>query len=383
MDFALLVRNALRNRRRSLLTVLSVTVSICLLGVMFSMYRAFFLRPADEYQALRLITINRVSIMNVMPMFYKDRIRAVEGVLEVTPIQWFGGTYKDHRDVRNMFARFSVEADKLFTIYPEYEIPAEQREAFLRDRQGCIIGRPLAERLGLRVGDRVQIKGDIYPVDLDLIIRGVYDSRRDNENLFFHNTYLEESAPDYKNFAMTFALRVKQGYQVQQVSRSIDALFRNSQAETKTDTERAFEASFLSYLGNVKAFIFAVGGALTFAILLVLANTMAMSARERVREMGVLRTLGYTRRSLFTSMVGEAALLALAGGCLGLFGAEGVCALLRSLPTVFVDLKPVHVTGGVALLCLAAAVFLGAASSAGPALLASRKPITEALRHVD
>lgn len=383
MDIALLVRNALRNRRRSLLTVGSVTVSICLLGVMFSMYRAFFLRPADASQALRMVTINRVSIMATLPIFYKERIRAVEGVAVVSPLQWFGGTYKDNRDVRNMFARYSIEADKLFALYPEYEIAEEEKAAFLRDRQACVIGRPLADRLGIRVGDRVRIKGDIYPVDLDLLVRGIYDCRRDNENLFFHSTYLEESAPKYKEFAMMFVLRVKDGYAVRDVARRIDELFRNSQAETKTDTERAFEASFLSYLGNVKAFIFAVGGALTFAILLVLANTMAMSARERVKEIGVLRTLGFTRAALFANMVGEAAFLALLGGALGLLAAEGVCAILRSLPTVFVDLKPVAVTGGVAAGCLAVAVLLGAASSAGPAWLASRKPITEALRYVD
>jgi putative ABC transport system permease protein len=233
------------------------------------------------------------------------------------------------------------------------------------------------------VNDRVEIQGDIYPVDLQLTVRGIYDCRRDNENLLFHSAYLEESAPKYKEFAMMFVLRVKQGFEPGEVAGRIDEQFRNSQAETRTDTERAFEASFLGYLGNVKAFIFAVGGALTFAILLVLANTMAMAARERVKETGVLRTLGFTQQALFGAMVGEAAVLALAGGLLGLLGAEGICALLRSLPTVFVDLKPVRVTGGVALACLAAAAFLGAASSAGPAWLASRKPIIEALRQVD
>lgn len=384
MDFALLLKNALRNRRRSLLTILSVMVSICLLGVMFSLYRAFFLRPADESQALRMITVHRVSIMSTMPMFYKHRIAAVEGVEAVSPLQWFGGTYKDNRDVQNMFARFSIEADKLFQLYPEFEAPEDEKQAFLRDRRGCVIGGPLARRLGLKLGDRVQIQGDIYPVDLDLVVRAIYENRRDNENLFFHSTYLEEAAPPYyKEFAMMFVLRVRPGYSVQEVANRIDAQFRNSQAETKTDTERAFELSFLSYLGNVKAFIFAVGGALTFAILLVLANTMAMSARERVREIGVLRTLGFTRLRLFVNMVGEAAALALAGGVLGVLCAEAVCAMLRSLPAVFVDLKPVHVNGPIASLCLVAAILLGAASSAGPAWFASGRPITESLRQVD
>jgi putative ABC transport system permease protein len=350
---------------------------------MFSLYRSFFLRPADESQARRLVTVHRVSIMNTLPIFYRERIRSVEGVEEVTVMQWFGGTYKDPRDVRNMFARFAVDPERLLRIYPEYELSEEEKTAFLGDPRACIVGRPLAERLGLRTGDHVQIQGDIYPVNLDLIVRGIYDCRRDNENLFFHNRYLEESAPLYKNFAMFFALSVRPGYEPAEVAARIDATFLNSQAETRTDTERAFEMSFLSYLGNVKMFIAAVGGALTFAVLLVMANTMAMSARERVRETGVLRTLGFTQGAVFRGMVAEAVLLALGGGALGLLLAEGVCAVLRGLPSVFVDLKTVVVTPGVVLACLAVALLLGAASSAGPAWLATRLPITTSLRQVD
>jgi putative ABC transport system permease protein len=382
-DLPLLLRNAVRNRRRSLLTVLSVAVSICLLGVMLSLYHSFFLRPPDEGQSLRLVTINRVSIMTVLPISYGDKIRRISGVTETTSLQWFGGTYKDNRDVRNMFARFSVDPKKLFVIYPEYSVPEDQKQAFLADRRGCIVGRPLAERLGLKLGDHVLIEGDIYPVNLDLIVKAIYDSLRDNENLFFHSAYLEESAPDYRDFAMLFVSRAEDGTDLRQLANVIDATFRNSMAETRTDTERAFEVSFLSYLGNVKMFIFAVAIALTFTILLVLANSMAMSARERVREMGVMRTLGFTPGSLFVLLVGEAVVLALAGGLCGVLLAEAICAGLRAMPSIFVDLKPVRVTPLLACLCLAVAAAIGAISSSIPAWGTSRKPITEALRFVD
>jgi putative ABC transport system permease protein len=319
----------------------------------------------------------------VLPIAYRERIRNVPGVKEVMAMQWYGGTYKDNRDVRNMFARFSVEPDKLFTIYPEYQMPEDQKEAFRKDRRSCIVGRPVAERLGLKIGDRVYVQGDIFPVDLDLTIRGIYDARRDNENLMFHHDYLAEGAPAYKNIVMLFAVRVDKAENVRAVIDGIDQQFRNSTAETKTDTERAFEISFLSYLGDVKSFLFAVAGSLTFMILLVAANTMAMSARERVREIGVLRTLGFTPGEIFGLLIGEAAFLGVAGGLLGVGLAELICAGLRTLPTVFVDLRMLGMTAALALLCTGTAVMIAAMSCAIPAWGASRRGITEALRFVD
>jgi putative ABC transport system permease protein len=379
----LMARNILRNRRRSLLTVLSIAISICLLGVMLSLYRSFFLEPPAELQSLRLITVNRVSITNVLPISYRERIRQVPGVEEVTVMQWYGGTYKDNRDIANIFARFAIEPAKLFRIFPEFRVDPEQKKAFLADRRGCLVGRPLAERLGLKVGDRVHVQGDLYPVDLDLIVRGIYSSPRDSQNLYFDNAYLEEGAPNFKNFAMLYVLRVRPGHDLQAVARAIDEQFRNSLAETKTDTERAFEAGFLSYLGNVKLFIAALGGALTFTILLVAANTMAMSARERVREVAILRTLGYSRGALFGLLAGEGVGLALCGGALGTLLARMICLWLKTLPSLMVNLGGAQVTAGVAAACLGASAAIGLASSAVPAWGAARRPITQALRFVD
>jgi putative ABC transport system permease protein len=378
-----IVKNALRNKRRSLLTVLSISISIGLLGTMFSLYWSFFLREATDDQALRLITIDRVSITNVMPISYRERIRSTPGVREVMVMQWFGGVYKDGRDMRNMFARFSIEPRKLFTIFPEYQMSEEQKEAFIRDRRGCIIGRPLADRLNLKVGDRIFIKGDVFPMDLDLVLRGIYDSRRNVEDLYFQHDYILEGYPVFKNFASMFIVLATDQKRLGEVARDIDNSFRNWPNETKTDTERAFEVGFLSYIGDVKMFLLAVSMALAFTILLVNANTVAMSVRERTREIGVLKTLGYTDGGVLGLLLSESVALSLIGGAMGLLLTALVVSYLHTLPTMLVDLKPVALTPEIAAACLAIAAMVGLASCFFPALRAARRPITEALRVVD
>ncbi len=334
-------------------------------------------------QALRLITIDRVSITNIMPISYRDRIRSVPGVREVMVMQWFGGVYKDSRDMRNMFARFSIEPSKLFTIFSEYKMPDDQKQAFLRDRRGCIIGKPLADRLNLKVGDRIYVKGDIFPMDLDLILRGIYDSDRKVEDLYFQHDYILEGYPVFKNFASMFIVLADDQTRLAEVSRAIDDSFRNWPSETKTDTERAFEVGFLSYIGDVKMFILAISMALAFTILLVNANTVAMTVRERTREIGVLRTLGYSEGGVLALILSESIVLALIGGITGLVMAAFVMSYLRTLPSMLVDLKPLALTPTVVTACLCIAGFVGAASCFFPARQAARRPITEALRVVD
>lgn len=379
----LILKNALRNRRRSILTVLSIAVSICLLATMFALYYSFFLRDATADQALRLITINRVSITNVIPISYRERIRSVHGVREVMVMQWFGGVYKDSRDMRNMFARFSIEPRKLFTMFPEYHMPEDQKQAFFRDRQGCIVGRPLAERLNLKLGDRIFIKGDVFPMDLDLVLRGIYTSDRDVEDLYFHHDYILEGYPVFKNFASMFIVLAENQSQLAELASRIDETFRNSPSETKTDTERAFEVGFLSYIGDVKMFLLAVSLALAFTILLVNANTVAMTVRERTREIGVLKTLGYSRGGVLGLLVSEAMLLSLLGGVAGLALAAIVVSYLRTFPAMLVDLKPVKLTPLIVAACLGISALVGLASCYLPARKAAGRPITEALRVVD
>ncbi|MBK5291543.1 MAG: ABC transporter permease [Acidobacteriia bacterium] len=380
----LIFKNSVRNKRRSILTILSISVSLCLLGMLMALYHAFFLTEATADQAMRLLVRNRVSLANPIPVSYQQRIAAVPGVQELMVFQWFGGTYKDARDPANFFGRFAVEPEKMASMFPEYKIPDGQRKAFLAERTACVVGRKTAVRHNMKIGDRVTIVGDIFPITLELTIRGFYDAGRDNENLFFHYKYLNESLSSGRMDQVgTFSLRLQRSEDAAQVARAVDELFRNATVQTKTETEKAFEMSFLAFLGNVKAFLLLVCAAVTFTILLVAGNTMAMSVRERVREVGILKTLGYTPRAVLGLLMGESVALSLIGGMAGVGLAYGLCAMVRKMPSTFADMSRITVTPSVAALCLAVAALIGLASCFIPAYNASRRSIVEALRFTD
>jgi putative ABC transport system permease protein len=385
---ALAFRNGFRNKRRSLLTILSVAASLCLLGVLMAIYHSFYFTEPSADQALRLVVRNKVSLANPLPLSYEQRIAQVPGVEAITVFQWFGGTYKDNRDPANFFGRFAVEPDRLFDVYPDYKLPAGQIEAFRRERAAAIVGRKTAERHNFKIGDRVTIVGDIFPVTIEVTVRGIYDNVRDNENLFFHYGYLNElmksrGASGPVDMAGVFVIRMARPEDATPISRAVDALFRNSPQQTKTETEKAFELSFLAFLGNVKMFFLVITSAVTFTILLVTANTMAMSVRERVREVGVLRTLGFTRDRILALLLGESVVMALVGGAIGLTAAYGVCAMIRRAPSTFADMSRITIPPPVAALCLAVAAMIGVLSCIVPAWGASRKSIVEALRFTD
>ncbi len=383
--FSLILRNSLRNRRRSLLTIVSIGASLCLLGLLVAIYHAFYFTEATPDQALRLITRNRVSLANPLPLSYLQRIKQAPGVKEAMIYQWFGGVYKDSRDPANFFARFAVEAEKFGTVNPEYRLPENERQAFINEQTACIVGRKTAKRHNLKIGDRLTIMGDIFPVNLELVVRGIYEGPLDNESLFFHYKYLTESLTgnSFRDAVGTFVIRMERPEDANAISKAIDDMFRNSPAQTKTETEQAFGLSFLAFLGNVKLILLSVCSAVTFTILLVSGNTMAMSVRERAREVGVLKTLGFTNGNVLWLLVGEAIIIALIGGALGLALASGLCALVRTLPSTFADLSQLRVTPSVAAICLLVAGMIGLISSIVPAWGASRRPIVEALRFSD
>jgi putative ABC transport system permease protein len=280
-----------------------------------------------------------------------------------------------------MFARFGVEPRKLFTIYPEYQIPEEQKKAFQQDRTGCIVGQKTADRLGMKIGDRVTLVGDIFPVRLELTVRGIYNSPRDNEILYFSWDYLNEGLHnEIRDTVGTFVILADSPQAVATIPEAIDSMFRNSPLQTKTETERAFELSFIGFLGNVKAFMGVIFVAVTFAILLVSANTMAMSVRERIREVGILKTLGFTPGAILGMIVAESAVIALTGGVIGLGLAYLVCIGLHQVPSTFLNMPDITIPPMLSLACLAIAAVIGMASSTWPAWSASRKSIVEALR---
>jgi len=376
--FPFALKNLLRNRRRTVLTVLSITVSLFLVGVLLALYAAFFYADAPAEQALRLITRHRVSLAMGLPEYYDRRIREVEGVEVVTKFNWFGGVYKDNRP-EEFFARFAVEPDKVFRVLTEIDIPEDQYQAWLKDQQGIVIGSSVAERTGLKTGDRFTIKGDIFPTDLDLVVKGIFTGPEDN-NSFFHWKYLQESLPEERQGEVgTFYVRVASPEDVPRVASAIDEQFRNAPQPTKTETERAFQLSFISQLGNVKLFLMSIAAAVVFTILLVSGNTVAMSVRERIQEIGVLKTLGFTSNTILGMILGEALLIALAGGLLGTLLAWGLTKFASGTMSVFLvglemPLWAIPFNLGVALL-------IGLLSSLLPAVIAARTRVTEALRY--
>ena len=378
----LIVKNCWRNRRRTTLTVLSIGASLCLLGVLFAMYKAFYFTEASPYQARRLVTRNKISLAVPLPMFYRERIKQIPGVQEVMAYQWFQGVYKDSRDPKNFFARFAVEPEKIFTIRGEMQMPEEQKKAFLAERTACMIGRPIAEQHNLKLGDRIILKGDIFPVDLDLTVRAIFDAPENAEVLYFHWKHLEDGLPvGRQGLVGTFSILAERPEDVNRIAGAVDPMFRNATVQTRTETEQAFGLSFLAFLGNIKAFLLSICAAVTFTILLVSANTMAMSVRERIREVGIMKTLGFTPASVLGIILGESAVISLAGGVLGCLLAAGLCFVVRNGPAAFPQLRNLSVDPPVALASVSVAVLVGLISSAIPAYGAARTSIIDATRH--
>lgn len=368
------------SRSRSALTVVSIAASFCMLGVLLAMYWMFFITPAPPDSALRLIVRNRISFTHPIPVSYARRIQAVPGVRCVMKYQWFGGTYKDQRNSHNIFPRFGIEADKLFRIHPEYSIASDELASFIRQRNSCVLGRALAQGIGVKRGEHILLMGDIFRVNLDLVVRGFYDAPRDNENLFFHFDYLNETAfrGTWEGISM-LSVMVDSPQAAAFVAKAIDAMFRNSTNQTKTETEQGLLLGFLGYIGNVKLFLMAFCFSLSLATLFVSANTIAMSVRERISEVGVLKTLGFGQGFLLRLFVGESLAMALTGCLLGLLGAELLVALLRSVPVLLVDLKALSLAPELAIGAIFLAAALGVFSSIVPAWMASRRNIQECL----
>jgi putative ABC transport system permease protein len=378
----LILKNSVRNRRRSLLTISSLGASMCLLGVLFALYRGLFLSAAPPAQALRLITHHRVSLAQALPLSYEQRIRQVPGVREVMVWQWFGGAYKDARDPNNFFARFAVEPDKFWTIYSDYSAPANEKRAFQTLRTGAVASRTLADKFNWKIGDRITLVGDIFPVNLDLTLVGIYNDPEKNEALYFNREYLREAMGPGPRQDMigAFQILAANTQAAKQIPDEVDAMFENAPEPTKTESEHAFGLSFVSFLGNVKVFLLSICGAVTFTILLVSANTMAMSVRERVGEVGILKTLGFPNGAILGIILGEAGIISLAGGAVGLVLASGLTAVIRQGPAYIQSIKTLSVTPSVALFCMAFALFVGVLSAIVPAAGASRTSILDSLR---
>jgi putative ABC transport system permease protein len=373
-------KNAFRNKRRSTLTVLSIAFSLLLLTLMMTIWRAFYLDQGSAESAERLVVRHRVSLTFNLPGYYREKIRAIPGVVAVVPVSWFGGIYKDQKP-ENFFAQFGTDPDEFFKVYRDVSMPAEQVTAWQRDRQGVIVNDSLAAKYGWKLGDRITLQGTIYPVNLELIVRGIYHTNPDNKSVYYNAKYVEESVEFFKGRAGTFSILADSPSAVSTVASAVDDTFRNSPQPTKTESEKAFGLEFVAMMGNVKAFILSICSAVVFATLLVSANTMAMSIRERTREVAVLKTLGFTKRSVLGLFVSEAVALSLAGGLLGVgLGWLMVYGLTHS--PQFFSFFPMKVTFGIWIVALLTSGVVGLLSSAVPSYTASQVNIVEGLRHI-
>lgn len=328
----LIWKNARRNPRRTVLTILSITVSIFLVSSLQAILdRLDQLGKGSDSSHLRLVVHRATSMTQPLPVAYKQRIASLPGVRYVGSVTWFGGLYIDER---NFFANFATDTDDFEKIYDENHAPPEQLAAWKQDRSGALVGRKLMEKYGWKLGDRVTLKGTIYPVDLEFTLRGVYTSLDDSQEraFFFHWDYFNE-ALGRRNQVGSFAVKANTPQDVPRVMDAVDRMFRNSDAETKTETEQAFNLSFVSMVGNIKFLLNAISLAVVFTILLVAGNTMAMSIRERTGEVAVLKTLGFRRNTILFLLVGESLVIALLGGFLGGFGAKTTYAFIHATST--------------------------------------------------
>jgi putative ABC transport system permease protein len=374
-------KSAFRNKRRSLLTVASIMFSLVLLTLMMTIWRGFYIDKGSAQSAQRLITRHRVSLTNFMPEYYREKIRAVPGVVAVAPTQWFGGLYKDDKP-ENFFAQFATDPDEIFKVETDFKIPPDQLTAWQRDQAGAVVDSELAKKFGWKVGDRIILKGTIFPVNPELTIRGIFTAPQPTITLYFNRKYVEEAVPFFKGKTGTFNILADSADDVPKVAAAVDAMFRNSPEPTKTESEKAFQLSFVNSLGNVKAFILSICFAVVFATLLVSANTMAMSIRERTREVAVLKTLGFTRQKILTLYIGEAVTVALLGGLFGCALAALLVLAMAHAPGMGFFFIGMRVTFPTFLVAVVVAGMVGLVSALFPAYHAAKVDIVEGLRYI-
>jgi putative ABC transport system permease protein len=372
-----ILRNTFRNRRRTILTILSIGMSLFLITTLRTLLVSLESPPLTPESAKRVVTRHQTSLANVMPVAHKQRIRQIPGVEEVISAQWFGGVYKDPA---NFFAQFAMDADGFFNVFPEISVEAPgQKEAFVEERTAALAGVSLARRYGWKVGDRITLQGSIFPVNPELIIRGIVQGGGSDNTFYFHWDYFNELLDD-ANISGTFFVKARSADDIPAISEAVDSMFANSTAPTKTETEKAFVLGFVSMIGNVRTLVVSISTVVVFTIILVAANTMAMSIRERTGEIAILKTLGFSQGQVLSLMITESAAIALAGGLAGSLAARYVFGAVDFNELTFGFIQAFNVTWDTILLSAAISLFVAITSTLVPAWSASRLAIADAIR---
>jgi putative ABC transport system permease protein len=379
----LLLKNAFRHKLRTTLTMVGLIVAVCAFGLLRTIVDAWY-AGVEGSSSTRLITRSNISLTFSLPLNYAQRLKAVDGVQQVSWANWFGGVYITER---NFFPQFAVDPASYLALYPEYLLPDEQKLAFLRDRQGAIVGRKLADKFGWKVGDQIPLRGTIYPGTWTFNLRGIWDgaeAKTDESQMLFHWQYLNESirkrAPTRADQVGVYVLGIDEPNNAAAVGQRVDAQFANSLAETMTETEAAFQLSFVSMSEAILAAVQAVSFIIIVIIMAVMANTMTMTARERLAEYATLKALGFPPGFVVRLLFGESLMIALIGGAAGLVLTLPLAAAFASAAgTLF----PVFQVSGLTMgLQLGAALGVGTVAAAWPAWRMSRIDIVAGLRHV-
>ena len=380
----LIWRNLLRRKIRTIFTLLSIFVAFLLFGILMAV-RAAFGAGITIAGAERLMMIDKISLINPIPLSYQPRILSIEGVKDISHANWFNGIYQDPK---NFFANMAVDPESWLRIYPEFQMPEEQKKAWLADRTGAIVGIDTARRFGWKIGDRVPLQGVIYRRPdggpWEFTIDGIYDSTEkavDKTQFFFHYDYMNETLRDQAyghDQVGWYVIQVADPSQSEALAKKLDGLFENSPSETKTATEKAFISGFANQIGDIGSIMIAIAGAVLFTILLMTGNTMAQAVRERTNELAVLKSLGFSDARILRLVLGESCLTALIGGVLGVgvaFLVVGALSVRTSgfLPALYLPPKDL-------VIGLVIVLTLGLATGLLPALQASRLKIVDALR---
>ena len=376
----LVLRNAFRHRLRTVLTLAGLAVAVLAYGMLQTVVTAWYAGAAAS-SATRLVTRSAISLAVWLPASYEARIRGVEGVKRVARSNWFGGIYQEPK---NFFPQFAV-SDNYLDLYPEFVLPESQRAAWLRDRKGALVGRQLADKYGFRVGDVLPIRGTIYPGTWEFVVRGIFDGADESKvtsHLLFHWDYLNESMRKAKRRADAvgvYVVGIDDLDNAAAIAVSIDAEFRNSLAETLTESEQAFQLGFVAMSDQIIAAIRIVSYVVILIILAVMANTMAMSARERTSEYATLKAIGFGPHFLALLIVGESLLICGLGGALGMALTIPAAAFFKSVAAIF----PIFSVSTETLLAQAAcALAVALAAAVVPAIRAARVRIVDGLRAI-
>jgi len=375
----LIFANLFRKKIRTTLTLGSFAVALFLFGLL-AVVRGAFNQGLEVAGANRLVVVNKVSIIQPLPISYKEKLAQISGVTLVTHANWFGGVYQDER---NFFPQFAIEDETYRQMFPEFLVPEDQWNTFIGDREGAIVGEDLVKRFHWKVGDRVPIKGTIFPGTWEFNIRGIYKGSRpqdDTTQFWFRYKYLEERENAFwKGLIGWYTVRIDNPDNATRVAGAVDQMFANSPWETKTETEKAFAAGFVKQAGNIEFLLVSIGSVVFFTLLLVTGNTMAIAVRERMRELAVLKAVGFSDNFVLALVLGESLLLAAIGGGFGL----ALCKLftLRGDPTG--GLMPYfYLAPPVVILGLFSALAVGVVAGILPAWSAMRLRVADALRRV-